>query len=262
MVGEPGVQGHDGTQALELMREYNEYLEPLSAHEKHAPIVEMVGYWSRCAEILMAKSMTAELMDEFETLQTQIKEVTLAHFTGKQLKPGGSYGCDCRSNIFVGGDRLLGIHHAYTKEGFRVVDGKSVLTRYHNYYEHCTADGHQLEQMHEFGAPINGSSWVLEAANKQWKAILRDHISWKSWKHLDVDSNNHPAKQALKRFIRIVHPSRLRYSVRETRERGPYRCGHCRRHKEVGHLRRNPACRRHFRAQHPAPAPALVADQA
>ena len=63
---------------------------------------------------------------------------------------------------------------------------------------------------------------------------------------LHLDSEAHPGRQALKRFVCMVHPSRRHLSKRETRLRDYYECGACEQTKEPGHLRRNPACKQYF----------------
>ena len=217
----------------------------------------MTGYWSEASAILMEKRICDQSMARFEQLQTDIKAITLANFEGKPVRQNGSYGCDCPSNkVFVGGNPVLGVDHAYRMEGekgnkkpVRVLTGEPMLRRVHNYYEHCTVDGHLLDFMRRFPNLIDLSSWVLEAANKIWKQILLTQVSNKGWNKQDVDSKDHPAFQALKRFMRVVHPSRRRFSVRDQRDRILYTCSVCDQPKLKGHLKANPRCREEFARQ-------------
>ena len=129
---------------------------------------------------------------------------------------------------------------------FKISTGRPLLRRVHGYYEHHTLH-HLLAQMRAYGPPIRFSSWVIEAANKVWKAIFATQVNW-GWRNkLHIDSEYHPGRQALKRFLRIVYPGRRHLSMKDVRMRNPYRCGCCDLIKEDGHLGRNPDCRDYFR---------------
>ena len=248
-MGHIAVAGLDGRQSQKCLEQFEVWTAPLASHPDRVHIYELLGYYRRAFKILLLDDYGPNpdvILAEWDELVEKIKEVTDRHFEGKPMKTTKTgnfigFGCNCSSDWGRGG-----FHHAFNSEtGIKLCTGRPMLRRTHGYYEHCTLS-HLGVQMRLFGPPIKLSSWVLEAANKLWKEILESKVSWKWINKLHEDSEYHPAKQALKRYLRLVHPSRKQFSMREKRMRDVYRCGCCKLIKEGGHTRRNPLCKIYF----------------
>ena len=257
LVGDPDVTGYDGRQARKLMEQFESWTQNLSTHPDYPQIMELLGDWRKVMKILLMVDFGPEpetVICEFETLCTKIKQLTEEHFerTNLTLKGGKQvYRCSCLPQNMLPVYKP-GFTHACTlgnaKEGVpseNICTGRVPLRRVHGHYEHDTLD-HMAQRMRDHGPPLKYSSWLIEAANKRWKEILKQQVAWSGMHKLHLDSEAHPGRQALKRFVRMVHPSRRHLSKRETRLRDFYTCGACDQTKEPGHLGRNPACKLFF----------------
>ena len=259
LVGESAVTGYDGRQSRKLLEEYFVWTKNLKTHPDYEHIHELIGYWKRCMEIVLMEDFGDDpevVICEFESVVEKIKAVTDMHFEGKPWitnKKGEfvRYGCSCGpQNVFFNmqniSSQFAGVAHAVDPAtNIKSCTQRKLLKRVHGNYEHDTLY-HLADQMRAFGPPIKYSSWVIEAANKVWKSIFKTQVSWVMKHKLHLDSDQHPAKQALRRFLRLVHPSRRHLSMRETRLRNFYKCGACQLVKEPGHTHRNPACAEYF----------------
>jgi len=79
------------------------------------------------------------------------------------------------------------------------------------------------------GNILKYSSWVIEAANKVWKALCVSHCR-------QVDGEDaRISKQVLERMLRITNPHFRAESQKGIRVRGVYLCGKCGREKRPGH---------------------------
>ena len=261
LVGDPDMTGYDGRQAQKLMEQFEFWTKNLSTHPDYPHIMELLGYWRKLMKTLLMVDFGDEpetVICEFEALCTKIKEFTEEHFERTNLAvKGGKYVfmCSCLPKSMLPVYKP-GFTHACTPGNEKTKDKEKVLSvklctgrvplrRVHGHYEHDTLD-HMAQRMRDHGPPLKHSSWLIEAANKRWKEILTQQVAWSGMHKLHLDSEAHPGRQALKRFVRMVHPSRRHLSQRETRLRDYYECGACEQTKEPGHLRRNPACKQYF----------------
>jgi hypothetical protein len=246
------ASGYDGRQCMKLLEGFEEWVSGLKDHVEYPHIVRLMELWRKCYKILMMQDFgdnKEEVIAEFEECTKQIETLTDLHFEGKPVRRNNrkefvGYGCTCLKPNHI---QIPGYFHAY-HEGVRVSTRRPMLRRVHGHYEHATLR-HMAAQMRAFGPLIHLSSWVIEALNKIWKRIYATQVTWCDRDKLGVDSEHHPAKQAMRRMHELLCASRRKLSKFEQRTRDPYSCGCCGAEKEEGHVGRNPICKAYFDRQ-------------
>ena len=93
------------------------------------------------------------------------------------------------------------------------------------FYQHQVFD-HLEDFTRKNGDPLKYSSWVIEAANAEWKDIIENFVTTGGRVQGDSDAY-HPARQALQRFQRLVRPEVAAHHQKHVRWRKPKRCPHC-----------------------------------
>ena len=218
-------------------------------HEKWSHLLHLHPQWDDikilldCCRRIIQIAHTAfkkddPIIDEFETVVATLRAVVVKSFNGRKG--------DADIEVFEGDE--TGYRFDYPEGGLKFVKDKEVgyklvpikrswphLLFKNGFYQHQVYD-HLIKFMRRNGDILKYSSWVIEAANRDWKRILLSGITLGGKAEGNGDSY-HPARQALEYFLRIVHPDIVVHQVRDLRTRGVYHCGDCGLDKPPGHSR-------------------------
>ena len=225
-MGNREVTGWEGNQALKLAEKHEVWSHLLHAHPVWTDIEILLNCVRRIIQISHSSfTKDDKIIDEFASVVKTLKAVVVKTFNGRKGE-----GCvdaegftlaytpfEKVGDVFIGGDFYP---HLHFKNGF---------------YQHQIYD-HLEKFMRIHGDIVKYSSWVIEAANKDWKRILLSGITL-GGKDAGNGDSYHPARQALERFLRMVHPDVVQYQVQGTRVRDVYHCTDCGEEKPPGHSR-------------------------
>jgi hypothetical protein len=228
LVGRRPVTGYDGSVSVQLALEYTDWLYLIEGHPMYTHVVEVADILCQMSEILLERFKSdSPLIDIFQTLSDRLLLLVHTHFTGKAPLASGRKGCDCPGHAMdVQGFRL-------DEHGVRLFEHPLIKFKV-GYYEHATFC-HMVDLMREFGDLLKFSSWVIEAANKYWKHILRYHTTHKGGWRKGLGFARHIAHQALTGFLKIVHPLMLALTKRDKRLRAVQFCSKCKKERKRGH---------------------------
>jgi hypothetical protein len=224
------VTGYDGEACIKLIRGYVDVVGVISEHENYEHVLELVSTLSRMGDILLERYEHDDvLVDEFEVLSEKFLTLVVTHFEGRAGTEKNPTGCSCHFVDYISGRRMFSRTGSVFVAGSVFVGAHPVVRFKCGAYEHMTVR-HMVEFMRKHGDLIKFSSWAIEAANKHWKRILEEHTS-----HGGGRGQKHIAFQAMRLYLRMVHPKMTESSVRDTRIRSIQTCKKCKKFRTLGH---------------------------